>query len=79
MRRPSKPRKRKKATETPLGKTACRQPAATPLDRRRFLLDEKQFAAFERALDAAPPPGQNLQRLMQKRPLWQRARIARDR
>lgn len=79
MRTPSKPRKRKNATDASVGKIASRLRAGMLLDRHRFLLGERQFVAFVRALDAAPPAGQNLKRLMQRRPLWKRARVARER
>lgn len=40
------------------------------LDRRLFLLDEAQYEAFVRTLDAPPRPGRELRALLSRRAPW---------
>jgi len=41
------------------------------LDQRLFVLNEKDFAEFEAALDRPPPPNDELRALLKKKPLWE--------
>jgi uncharacterized protein (DUF1778 family) len=40
------------------------------VDRRLFVLDEAQHAAFVHALDNPPTPGPKLKALMRRKPAW---------
>ncbi|WP_051949403.1 DUF1778 domain-containing protein [Methylosinus sp. PW1] len=42
------------------------------LDQRLFVLNEKDFAEFEAALDRPPPPNEDLRALLKKKPLWEK-------
>lgn len=42
------------------------------LDQRLFLLNEKDFAAFEEALDKPPVPNDQLKALLKRKPIWER-------
>jgi uncharacterized protein (DUF1778 family) len=42
------------------------------LDQRLFALDEKQYGAFLRALDAPPAPNEKLKRLLGAKAPWDR-------
>jgi uncharacterized protein (DUF1778 family) len=42
------------------------------LDRRYFELEEAQFEAFQRALDAPPPPNDKLRALFRRKPAWEK-------
>ena len=43
-------------------------------DRRRFVLGEKQWAAFQAALDAPPKPMPRLKRLLEETSVFERAK-----
>ena len=42
-------------------------------DRQRFGLNSQQWAAFQAALDAPPPPARRLARLLRERSVFERA------
>ncbi len=42
------------------------------LDQRVFWLDDEAFAAFQAILDDPPEPTEELQRTLNKKPLWER-------
>jgi uncharacterized protein (DUF1778 family) len=44
----------------------------TLADRRLFILDDKQWDAFMKALDAPPKPNPRLRKLMSRTPAWKR-------
>lgn len=42
------------------------------LDQRLFVLNEKDFAAFEEVLDKPPLPNEKLKALLKRKPIWER-------
>lgn len=44
----------------------------TLADRRVFVLDDKQWDAFVKRLDAPPRPNARLRKLMSRKPAWER-------
>ena len=51
---------------------ACEKAQATVLDRLFFALDDAAFARFTDLLDAPIEPNPALDRLLSRRPLWER-------
>jgi uncharacterized protein (DUF1778 family) len=49
---------------------ACRQATEVLLDQRLFMLDEKAYKRFTKALDAPPSENKRLRRLMTSRAPW---------
>jgi len=80
IRAPKKTKELIEAAATIEGKTlseftlesASRRAIDVLLDQRLFLLDEKKYAAFIRALDNPPPAGPKLKALMKRQPLWRK-------
>ena len=52
--------------------SATRAAEEALLDRRVFYLETAQYDAFEKALDASPPPRAELRKLLALSPPWQR-------
>ena len=52
--------------------SARREAEAAILDQRTFFLDAKQHEEFLAMLDAPPVPLPRLEKLMKRRPLWER-------
>lgn len=51
---------------------ACRQAESVLLDRRYFILNEKDFRRFERLLDAPPKSNPRLARLLATKAPWEK-------
>ncbi len=50
---------------------ACREATAVLLDQRLFMLDEKTFRRFTKALDKAPSDNSRLRRLLRSKAPWE--------
>ena len=50
---------------------ACREATAVLLDQRLFMLDEKTFRRFTKALDKAPFDNSRLRRLLRSKAPWE--------
>jgi uncharacterized protein (DUF1778 family) len=51
---------------------ACREADTVLLDRRFFLLDDKEYKRFTAALDRRPPDNPRLRRLLAAKAPWER-------
>ena len=51
---------------------SCREAAEVLLDQRLFLVDEKAYKSFVRALDASPSTNKRLRRLLMQKAPWER-------
>lgn len=53
--------------------TACARAQAVVLDQVFFTLNEEKFAQFVAMLDAPPMPNPGLERLLARKPIWEKA------
>jgi len=51
---------------------SCRAAEDALLDRRLFVLDDEAWQLFNELLDTPPTAPENLKRLLQHRPVWER-------
>ncbi len=53
--------------------TACARAQAVVLDQVFFTVSEEKFAQFVAMLDAPPKPNPGLERLLARKPIWEKA------
>lgn len=53
--------------------TACARAQAVVLDQVFFTLSEEKFSQFVAMLDAPPMPNPGLERLLARKPIWEKA------
>ncbi|KQN98213.1 MULTISPECIES: DUF1778 domain-containing protein [Stenotrophomonas] len=53
--------------------TACRRAQEVVLDQVFFTLDAEKFEQFKAMLDAPPKPNPGLERLLARRPIWEKS------